>query len=315
MKAHYFTEKDNDPDNLSTNQIKEKDSYFIWRALYTMQYHIKLKKPNEEYTRFKINNHQMLIERNYNEMSDLWNDNPTLNKKKLEKIVELTEEQRYLIDSKITLDKGAYGLIYKDDILTGHNRFFYDDIKYNSKIFSRYIVFTNKAPFYGSIWKGNTSSYDKYILTDGMLGINLQETEDMHIQYLFVILKLVFFMLNTYSENNKTELKLTPDVIKKLELVYPCKLKQYNILKELDNRHLTEANDIIDYLEEKEQLDIVSNVESIVDTIVNVQSDIKEMTPINSTEYYGGSYSFGSTYVKGHYRKNGSYVTGHYRRK
>lgn len=315
MKAHYFTEKDNDPDNLSTNQIKEKDSYFIWRALYTMQYHIKLKKTNEEYTRFKINNHQMLIERNNNEMSDLWNDNPTLNKKKLEELVELTEEQRYLIDSKITLDKGAYGLIYKDDILTGHNRFFYDDIKYNSKIFSRYIVFTNKAPFYGSIWKGNTSSYDKYILTDGMLGINLQETEDMHIQYLFVILKLVFFMLNTYSENNKTELKLTPDVIKKLELVYPCKLKQYNILKELDNRHLTEANDIIDYLEEKEQLDIVSNVESIVDTIVNVQSDIKEMTPINSTEYYGGSYSFGSTYVKGHYRKNGSYVTGHYRRK
>lgn len=122
-------------------------------------------------------------------------------------------------------------------------------------------------------------------------------------------------MLNKYSENNKTELKLTPDVIKKLELIYPCRLKQYNILKELDNRHLTEANDIIDYLEEKEQLDIVSNIESMVDTIINVQSDIKEIPSINSTEYYGSSYSFCSTYVKGHYRKNGSYVTGHFRRK
>lgn len=261
MKAHYFTEKDNNPNNHSTNQIEEKDSYFIWRALYTMQYHIKLKKTNEEYTIFKINNHQMLIERNYNEMSDLWNDNPTLNKKKLEELVELTEEQRYLIDSKITLDKGAYGLIYKDDILTGHNRFFYDDIKYNSGIFSRYIVFTNKAPFYGSIWKGNTSSYDKYILTDGMLGINIQETDDILIQYLFIILELIFSMLNTYSENNKTELQLTPDVIKKLELVYPCRLKQYNILKDIDNLNLAESDNIINYLMEKEQWDIISNVE------------------------------------------------------
>ena len=321
MKAHYLTEIDNNPNNLSTNQIEEKDSYFIWRALYTMQYHIKLKRFNEEYTRFKINNHQILIERNYNEMSDLWNDNPIFNKKLLEEFIEVKQSRRDLIDSSITLDKGLYGyrLIFKDDILTGHNRFFYHGGGlYQSgypSIHSRYIVFTDTTPFYGSIWKGNTSSYDEYILTDGMLGINLQETEDILIQYLFVILKLVFFMLNKYSENNKTELKLTPDVIKKLELIYPCRLKQYNILKELDNRHLTEANDIIDYLEEKEQLDIVSNIESMVDTIINVQSDIKEIPSINSTEYYGSSYSFCSTYVKGHYRKNGSYVTGHFRRK
>lgn len=50
-------------------------------------------------------------------------------------------------------------------------------------------------------------------------------------------------------------------------------------------------------------MDIVSNIESMVDAIINVQSDIKEIPSINSTEYYGSSYSFGSTYVKGHYRK------------
>lgn len=321
MKAHYFTEIDNNPNNLSTNQIEEKDSYFIWRALYTMQYHIKLKRSNEEYTRFKINNHQILIERNHNEMSDLWNDNPIFNKKLLGEFIEVKQGRRDLTDSNITLDKGSYGyrLIFKDDILTGHNRFFYHGGGlYQSgypSIYSRYIVFTDTTPFYGSIWKGDTSSYDEYILTDGMLGINLYETEDILIQYLFVILKLVFFMLNKYSENNKTELKLTPDVIKKLELVYPCRLKQYNILKELDNRDLTEADNIIYYLMENGQSDIVLNVESMVDIIINIQSDIKEMPSINSTEYYGSLYSFGSTYVKGHYRKNGSYVSGHFRRK
>lgn len=93
MKAHYLTEIDNNPNNLSTNQIEEKDSYFIWRALYTMQYHIKLRRFNEEYTRFKINNHQILIERNYNEMSDLWNDNPIFNKKLLEEFIFITRSK------------------------------------------------------------------------------------------------------------------------------------------------------------------------------------------------------------------------------
>lgn len=221
MKAHYFTELNNNPDKLAKNSIEEKDSYFIWRALYTMQYFIKLKRSNEEYTRFKINNHQILIERNYNEMSDLWNDNPIFYKKQLGEFIEVKQGRRDLIDSSITLDKGLYGyrLIFKDDILTRHNRFFYHGGGlYQSgcpSIYSRHIVFTDTTPFYGSIWKGDTSSYDEYILTDGMLGINLPETEDILIQYLFVILKLVFFMLNKYSENNKTELKLTPDVIKK----------------------------------------------------------------------------------------------------
>lgn len=315
MKAHFFTEMNSDSSSPSISQIEEKSSYSIWRALYTMQYHIKLNKTNEEYTKFKISNSQMLIERNYNEMSDLWNNIPTLNKKILEELIEIAKEQSNLIDSEIALDKGAYGLIYKDDILAGHNRFFYRDHIYHSIIYSRYIVFTNTTPFYGSIWKGNISSYDEYILADGMLGINLQETEDILIQYLFTILKLVFSTLNKYSENNKTELQLSADIIKKLELVYPCRLKQYNILKGLNNRHLTEADDIIDYLIEKEQWDIISNVESMVDTIIKLQSYyIKETTSIR-TEYYGSSYSSGSTYVKGHFRKNGSYVTGHFRRK
>lgn len=315
MKAHFFTEMESVSNSLSISQIEEKSSYSIWRALYAMRYYIKLNKTNEEYAKFKISNSQMLIERNYNEMSDLWNDTPALNKKKLEEFVELTDGQSNLIDNKITLDKGSYGLIYKDDILARHNRFFYIGSVYHSIIHSRCIVFTNTTPFYGSIWKGNTSSYDEYILADGMLGIDLQETEDILIQYLFVILELVFSMLNKYSENNKMELQLLTDIIKKIEFVYPCRLKQYTILKELNSRHLTEADDIIDYLMEKEQWDIISNVESMVDTIIKLQNYyIKETTSIK-TEYYGSSYSSGSTYVKGHFRKNGSYVTGHFRRK
>ena len=121
-------------------------------------------------------------------------------------------------------------------------------------------------------------------------------------------------MLNKFSENNKVDLHLSANIINQLEFVYPCRLKQYMILKELNDRHLTEADDIIAYLMEKEQWDI-SNVESMADTIIELQSShMKESTSIK-TEYYGSSYSFGSTYLKGYFRKNGSYVTGHFRRK
>ena len=314
MKAHYFTETDSYHNGLSISQIEERNSYSIWQALYAMQYYIKLNKTNEEYTKYRISNSQMLIERNYNEMSDLWNDIPTLNKKHIEEFAKLAEGQGNLTDSKITIDKGMYGLIYKDDILKGYNRFFYNDSTYYF-VYPRYIVFTNSAPFYGSIWKGNTSSCDGYILADGILGINLQETEGILIQYLFMILKLVFSMLNKFSENNKVDLHLSANIINQLEFVYPCRLKQYMILKELNDRHLTEADDIIAYLMEKEQWDIISNVESMADTIIELQSShMKESTSIK-TEYYGSSYSFGSTYLKGYFRKNGSYVTGHFRRK
>lgn len=57
MAAHNFTERDNSIDNSITldGKIKEKESFFIFRALHIMHYNIKIRTYSLEYEKLNVN--------------------------------------------------------------------------------------------------------------------------------------------------------------------------------------------------------------------------------------------------------------------
>lgn len=195
MRAHNFSESDNmclPYVKGLDGQIEEKDSFFIFRALYIMHYHIRIRKNNDFHKEFIISNNKELKRRNNPLFKFSYPDIP-LHITPLSDIVDFYVGG-YINESKITIKSSYRGLIFSFDIDKGYSSLFYSDCFVHQKINQGYIVINQYMPYEINRW-----TQEGCILTPGIFSLNVIN-EDVLADYLFYYLKLLLYKLKDIDD-------------------------------------------------------------------------------------------------------------------
>lgn len=307
MQAHRFNESNNK--NLPfvkglDGVIKEKDSYFIYRALYIMHYNIRIRKNTFSFDRCMITN-DLLSREEFSRESSI--TNLLVDAYRVLRLSEIVDIHTGIdvCEGDISLESTHRGLVYLRNIDSGKSSVFYNSIYHvSSRNIANlgYIVMGRVPPYSISKWKEEES-----ILTEDVVAFQLSN-EEVICDYLLFFLKLV---IEEIKKEEIERVKLELHKIQNIRIVIPPREIQKRIIKKsLAIKHDVEKMKAMLSDFNKQFAETVSENILIVQSLL--KSEIEQDLPLDSSPayYYSG---YKTEWVNGYYRKYGSYVQGHYR--
>ncbi len=167
-------------DKDSFGYIKSKDSFYIYRALHIMHYHILIRENDPGLKNYEISQYKQLME-----ITECPDDN--INKlMRLENLADIIEG--YNIGESNIRTEGDYpSIIYSDNILSGTS-----DLKCTGRgahVDDGCIVIGTEPPFNMGIWN------EEAVIAENVIGIEVN-THIINCEYLYLFLKLMFHKLN-----------------------------------------------------------------------------------------------------------------------
>lgn len=220
----------------SDGHIRVKDPFFIFRALYIMHYHIKIRKDDDSCREYMISCSEELKKRNDPLFKFSYPD-LAIHTKALSDIAEFYIGD-YIDESKITNDSCQYGLIYSSDINKGFSSLFYDNIYMNHDINPGSIIINQNKPFEINRWWN-----ERCILTPDILALDVID-DGVVTDYLIYYLKSFISRLNELDDFESIKL----DVFPELMIPIPPRSIQKYIISHTSNEQLVDTQ-IIDIIE------------------------------------------------------------------
>ena len=169
--------------------IKTKDSFFIYRALHIMHYHILIRKNDTDLKEFEIKSSKQLMENDKRPIDNTYELIP------LENLANIIEGRK-VSDSYIRTEGNYPPIIYTDNIMSGSYNL--KCSQYGAYINDGCIVLCTLPPFEMNIWN------DEAAIAEGVIGIEVN-THIINCEYLFLYLKLMFHKL---LENGAQKIKI-----------------------------------------------------------------------------------------------------------
>lgn len=307
MKAHRFNESNNNHLPFVKGldgSIKEKDSYFIYRALYIMHYNIRIRKNTFLFDRCMITNDLLSRETFSREFSITNLSLDTYRVLKLSEIVDI-HIGIDVCEGDISLENTHRGLVYLRNIDSGKSSVFYNSsyrVSSRNIANSGYIVMGRIPPYSISKWKEEES-----ILTEDVVALQLSD-EEVICDYLLLFLEVV---IEEIKKEKIERVKLELHKIQNIKIVIPPREIQKRIIKEsLPIKHDVEKMKAMLFDFNKQLVETVSENILIVQSLLKSKIEQDSSLDSSPTYYYSG---YKTEWANGHYRKYGSYVKGHYR--
>lgn len=167
-------------DKDSFGYIKSKDSFYIYRALHIMHYHILIRENDPDLKNYEISQYKQLME-----ITECPNDN--INKlMRLENLADIIEGYN-ISESNIRTEGDYPSIIYSDNILSGTS-----DLKCTGRgahVDDGCIVIGTEPPFNMGIWS------EKAVIAENVIGIEVN-THIINCEYMYLFLKLMFHKLH-----------------------------------------------------------------------------------------------------------------------
>ena len=201
MKAHGFGEIQNTTvESFKGNDgvIKPHDSFFMFRALHIMHYHILIRKNNPQLKDFEISHPKQMLEKGECFIDDVYET-------KVLKDLANVEVGIKIWDRDIRTVGNYPHIIYMHNILTGPS-----DVKYYggaTDVDTDIIIMGLKAPFDMNICN------ERAFIAEGIAAIEVTAPA-IYCEYLFLFLKLICYKLN----NNGTD-EIKEDDLKAIDIV------------------------------------------------------------------------------------------------
>lgn len=160
--------------------IKTKDSFFIYRALHIMHYHILIRDNDTELKKFEISKYKQLMEITECPPDDVYK------LMRLENFADIIEGYN-ISESNIRTEGDYPSIIYSDNILSGAS-----DLKCTGRgahVDDGCIVIGTEPPFNMGIWN------EEAVIAENVIGIEVN-THIINCEYLYLFLKLMFHKLH-----------------------------------------------------------------------------------------------------------------------
>lgn len=305
MKAHHFSEFDNiilpyvkGLDGV----IKEKDSFFIFRALYIMHYNIRIRENSSVLNKHMVSNALSLKDRYLKKQAAI---NPIIDTYRILKLSEITKIHVGVDvrEGELSLENRHRGLIYLRNINNGRSTVFYNSvycISDNNIANYGYIVMGKILPYSIAKWKEEGS-----VLTEEVVALQLLD-EEVVCDYLLLFLELIIEKIK-----REEKVKLEFHEIQNIKIAIPPRVIQKSIIKEsLFIKHDVEKMKVMLSAFNRQLTEVISENTFTEQSLLD--NNIETISPLESSSaFYDGCYK--TEWVNGYYRKDGAYVQGHYR--
>lgn len=160
--------------------IKSKDSFFIYRALHIMHYHILIRDNDKDMKKYEISKYKQLMEITECPPDDVYK------LIKLENLADIIEGCE-IGESHIRTEGDYPSIIYIDNILSGTSGL--RCAGRGAHVDNSYIVIGTEPPFDMNIWN------EKAVIAENVIGIEVN-THIINCEYLYLFLKLMFHKLH-----------------------------------------------------------------------------------------------------------------------
>ena len=186
--------------------IKTRDSFFIFRALHIMHYHILIRKNSPESGKYEVTKTKQLFEIGKCLNEEIYELKP------LEELANIFIGKK-ISDSYITTEGNYPTIIYMENI--GSSSSGLKCVRYGTYIDDGHIILGLKSPFDMNIWNKEA------VITEDIIGIEVN-THIISCEYLFLLLRLMChrFHINGVLKINVDDLKKNDIVVLPLNIQY-----------------------------------------------------------------------------------------------